>query len=77
MVTGQVTLTGPAGAGGVTVNLASSSAVASVPARVKVPMGAVNAVFSVKTSKVRVTTDVTISATANGLTASTVLTVNP
>jgi PKD repeat protein len=61
---------------GVTVALASSNpSVASVPASVVVPAGATSATFTVKTSKVKRDTVVTLQASANGVTAAASLTV--
>jgi hypothetical protein len=72
-VTGRVTLSSSAGA---VVSLTSSNpAVATVPSTVTVPAGATSAKFDIRTSKVRSNTSVTITATANGGSAGTVLTV--
>ncbi len=61
---------------GVTLALASSNtAVASVPATVVIPAGAIRATFTVRTSRVRRDTVVTITATANGTSATALLTV--
>jgi PKD repeat protein len=61
---------------GVTVALASSNpGVASVPASVAIPVGATAATFTVKTSKVKRDTAVTLQASANGVTATASLTV--
>lgn len=61
---------------GVTVALTSSHpAVASVPASVVIPAGASFANFTVRTSRVRTSTPVTITASANGRAVSAVLTV--
>jgi PKD repeat protein len=63
-------------AAGVTLLLASSNtAVASVPATVVIPVGATRATFTVRTSNVRRDTVVTLTATANGATATARLTV--
>jgi len=72
-VTGRVMLSSSVGA---VVSLTSSNpAVASVPSTLKVPAGATSAKFDIRTSKVRSNTSVTITATANGGSASAVLTV--
>lgn len=72
-----VTLSGPA-AGGASVTLVSSNpVVATVPASVTVPAGATSAPFNVITSAVASPTAVTISATMNGVTQTTALTVVP
>ena len=61
---------------GVTVALASSNpSVASVPASVVIPVGATSATFTVKTSKVKRDTAVTLQASANGVTVAASLTV--
>lgn len=73
---GTVTLTGPAPATGVRVNLASSNtAVSTVPSGITVPAGATSAVFTVQTKRVRSNTSVTISATAGNVTKTATLTV--
>ena len=59
------------------VNLASSSASATVPASVTVTAGASSATFTVNTTAVSATTTATISGTFNGLTRSASLTINP
>jgi len=67
-VAATVTLSNTAGA---LVTLSSSDgSVASVPASVQVPAGSRSATFTVRTSRVRTATPVTIRATANGSTAS-------
>lgn len=77
-VTGTVTLTAAAPAGGFVVNLSSSnSSVASVPSSVTVPAGATSANFTVSTSAVSSSTNVTITASANGVSRTATLTVNP
>jgi MYXO-CTERM domain-containing protein len=74
---GTVTLPGPAGAAGVSVQLTSSNpASATVPATVTVPAGASTATFPVSTSPVTTATAVILSATW-GTTATAVLTVSP
>jgi subtilisin-like proprotein convertase family protein len=73
--TGTVTLTAPAGPGGVTVNLSSSMAVASVPATVDVPAGATMANFVVTTFPTASDTVSIITATRLSSTASTAITV--
>ena len=65
--TGTLTLNGPAPAGGVVVPLSSSNGtVASVPATVAVPAGAVAAPFTVTTFPVANLASVTITATFGG-----------
>jgi len=75
--TGTVTLSGPARAGGAQVALARDNAAASVPSSVTVPAGATSATFTVSTSAVLVSTNVTISASYNGTTRTATLTVSP
>ena len=60
--TGTATLTGAAGHGGAVVTLSSSNtAVATVPASVTVPQGAVSATFNISTLPVNAATNVTIT----------------
>jgi hypothetical protein len=77
--TGTVKLNGLAPANsGATVTLSSSnSAIATVPANVKVNPGATSATFTISTKTVAASTKVTISATYNGKTKSAILTVTP
>jgi hypothetical protein len=63
-----VYLTSAAPAGGMTVNLTSSNtAVAQVPATVTIPGGSDSAMFSIATSPVSTSTEVTITAGAGGV----------
>lgn len=73
---GTITLSAPAQAATV-VSLASSSAVAIVPASATVPAGASSASFNVATTSVTSTVSATISATQNGTTRGALLTINP
>jgi hypothetical protein len=66
--TGTLTLTGPAPVGGLTVQLSSDNAAATVPAIVLVPAGKNLVTFVVTTKAVASRTPVTITATANGVT---------
>ncbi len=76
--TGTVTLTGPAAAGGATVELASSDpATATVPTQVVVAEGATSATFAISTSAVAAPTDVSLSATLDATTLSITLGVDP
>ncbi|HET7542468.1 MAG TPA: hypothetical protein VFK05_21510 [Polyangiaceae bacterium] len=78
IVTGTVTLSDPAAAGGSVVALTSTSAVAPVPASVTVPAGQLSASFSIPTTPTSTTTTVTLSGTfPSTLTVSTTLTVVP
>jgi len=66
---GTVTLSGPAGTGGVLINLLSSNtSVATLPSTVTVPAGASSATFPVQSKRVRTSTSVTISASSGGIT---------
>ncbi len=70
-VTGALTLSAPTGA---VVRLTSSNpSIASVPSTLNVPGGISTANFTIKTSKVRTNTAVTITATANGVSTSAIL----
>jgi len=73
--TGTVTLSGPAPAGGVVVQLRSSSSRASVPSSVTIPAGATSARFTIQTRSAFSITTVTITATYNGVSRSAQLTV--
>jgi len=75
--TGTVTLSGPAPAGGVVVQLRSSSSRASVPSTVTVPAGATSARFTIQTrsSFWPFVETVTITASYNGVSRSAQLTV--
>jgi trimeric autotransporter adhesin len=75
--TGTVTLTSGAPAGGAVVSLASSNAAAVVPTTITIPAGATSTNFTIATAQVGTPTSVTLSATYNGVTRSTLLTVNP
>jgi len=75
--TGTVTLTGPAPVGGVTVSLSSSDTAAGVPASVFVPEGQTTATFSITTTPVLTTTDVTIMGTLGNVSKQATLTVIP
>ena len=75
--TGTVTLTGPATVGGLVVKLTSSSAAATVPAKVTIAAGQTSATFAVKTKVVAVVTKPTITATLGNASQTTTLTINP
>ena len=70
MVTGTVTLAIPAGAGGVTVSLASNSAFASVPGSILIPAGKTQGTFVVNHKAVTATTSVALSAGLGGASVS-------
>jgi len=78
MVTGKVTLNGPAPSAGLAVALSSSNtAAATVPASVTVPAGATTHSFKVNTNPVAQSAAVTITATAGGVSRTGLLTVMP
>jgi hypothetical protein len=74
---GTVTLSGPAGPGGVGVSLSSSSPSATVQPQVTVPAGATYVTFIISTGTVGSAVTVTISAIHGGATVPATLTVNP
>ncbi len=76
-VTGTVTLTGAAAAGGAVVAVRSSHPAARVPAGVTVPQGQTSATFAVTTDAVDSTQTVTITATFGGLSRAATLIINP
>lgn len=65
-----VTLTAPAGTGGLTVDLASSSTAVSVPGSVTVAAGATNAGFTATVSGVTTSQTAVLTASAGGVTES-------
>ena len=73
--TGTVTLSGPAPTGGRIVDLSSNLAAATVPVSVTVAAGASTATFSVATTSIATNAIATLSATNNGVTVTTSLTV--
>ncbi len=75
-VQGQVVLSAAAPAGGSVVTLASSGAVVTVPASVRVAEAATSALFVVSTGAVASDARVTISATAGGVTRTAALEVS-
>jgi trimeric autotransporter adhesin len=74
--TGTVTLSAPAGAGGVSVTLSSNNGAASVPASLTIPQGQTSGTFAVSTTSVTSTQNATITATSAN-TATAGLTINP
>ena len=77
-VTGTVTLTSAAPAGGFAVSLSSSNpSLASVPASVTVAAGSTSASFTIATAAVNGTQSATITATGGGVSRSVTLTVVP
>jgi len=76
--TGMVTLECPAAPGNILVTLSSGNpAVANVVPSIRVPAGAMSAPFHVSTADVSTVSYTTIRATANGISKSIKLTVNP
>ncbi len=73
--TGTVTLGGPAGAGGVVINLISSNDIVTVPLSVTVAQGATSASFTATAGKVAKNTTVGITAYHAGIQVNTSLTV--
>jgi hypothetical protein len=77
-LTGTVTLSSAAFAGGMVVTLSSDSPTAQLPANVIVPAGAKTATFPVAAGQVSVPTPVSITASLNGVAATPVsLTIIP
>ncbi len=74
---GTVTLSGPAPAGGVVVNLASSDPSTTVPTTVTVPANALSATFTITTTAVGTVTQLNISGSYSGNAAQASFTVNP
>jgi FG-GAP-like repeat len=74
--TGTVTLTAVAPAA-TTVAIASNNAAATVPNSVVVPAGSRSRSFSISTTQVQATTSALITASLNGTSRSTTLTINP
>jgi Abnormal spindle-like microcephaly-assoc'd, ASPM-SPD-2-Hydin len=72
----SVTLTGPAAAGGLIVNLSSSSTAVTVPATVTVPANMTLASFTATVSAVATAQTVTLKATAGTVNATFTLTLN-
>lgn len=76
--TGTVTLSGPAPAVGATIVLTSSDpASAAVPASITVPQGASSGTFTITTTAVSSSQNVTITAARRGVTRTAALTVQP
>jgi len=77
--TGTVTLEAAAAPGAITVTLSSNNPAVANPTvgSITIAAGATKGTFTVKTSAVTTNTNVTITATANGIKKSKVLTVYP
>jgi hypothetical protein len=65
--TGTVTLSGPAHAGGIVIQLASGQEVATVPATVTIAQNSSHATFEINTIAVLSDTEVVITASSNGI----------
>ena len=76
-VTGRVSLSGPAPAGGIVVTLASGNAAAAVPATLTVPAGSDGASFKITTKPVTTKLIAGISAAYGGLSRGSDLTLLP
>lgn len=77
-LSGNLELTFPAVSDGVIVTLTSSDpSIVTVPATVKVGKGKQTATFGFSTIRVKTVTNVTITATADGVTKQVTLTINP
>ena len=76
-VSGSVSLTGPAPAGGVVVSLSSDNAAVSLPASVTVIAGQTSATFTATTRTVSARTAVVITAKAGAESKTATLAVNP
>jgi trimeric autotransporter adhesin len=74
--TGTVTLSGPAPPGGVVVALSSGNAVATVPAQVTIVGGATTATFTITTGATAGTSSSVITASADGVSRTAILTVH-
>ena len=74
---GTVKLSGPAPAGGVLVNISSSSTSAGVPTSITVAAGSSSNTFTVTTSSVTAATSATITATLGTAKQTANLTINP
>jgi len=75
--TGNVYLTAPAPAGGISIGLSSANPAAVVPSGVTVPALATTAAFPVTSVPVGAATSGNISATYSGVTKTAVITVSP
>jgi hypothetical protein len=76
-ITGTVSMSGPAPAGGASVSLSSASSAASVPPTVTVPANATSVNFSVSTAAVGATTMGNITASFSGVTKTVNVTIQP
>jgi hypothetical protein len=76
-ITGTVSVSGPAPAGGASVSLSSASSAADVPPTVTVPANATSVNFSVSTAAVGATTMGNITASFSGVTKTVNVTIQP
>lgn len=72
---GTITLNAPAGPLGLTINLSSSNAAASVPATVTIPAGQTTVTFPITTSTVTSNRTITITASTAGFSTTSEITV--
>jgi len=75
--TGTVTLSGPAGPGGTSVAITSSSASAVVASTALVPAGQTSGTFTITTTAVSASTTATITASLHGTSKTASLTITP
>jgi uncharacterized protein (TIGR03437 family) len=76
-LTGTVTLSGPAQAGGAQVSVAANPTAAQPPAIVTIPFGQASATFTIPTTAVTTAQMVTITASFGGTAKTAALTINP
>ncbi len=76
-ITGTVSISDPAPAGGASISLSSASSAASVPPTVTVPANATSVNFSVSTAAVGATTMGNITASFSGVTKTVNVTIQP
>ena len=74
---GTVLLTYPAAAGGEVLTLSSDNVAVQVPPTISVPPGSSSAVFAATTNSVSIVSTATITASLNGFSQSSLLTVKP
>jgi hypothetical protein len=75
--TGQATIDAPAAGGGASVNITTTDPTLVPPANLTIPRGTTNGSASLPTSPVETSTSVVVSATRNGITRSSVVTLQP
>lgn len=74
---GTITLNGPAGPNGTIVTLSSNNLAVSVPTSITIPAGYSFATFTASTTPMVTPANVTLTASLNGITFSTTITVTP